>query len=288
MSDSDSDPSDQENDRLQQFDINTSIIDHISSSVFMIRISFRELLAYTQNWCYNRNIDATKVDEIYESLCESYCMPFILQAVYDEKYQHPITKLLLLDGQHRKEAIRKYIETKDVNMDCPHHVWICVYKISNSETTNTDQVIELFKKINNNRIFKADELPDTFVVDLTKAICDAPAFRRKNCIKTNDNHKTAQAPCIHKKELHAIFNKHKELIKEGKKTLAELVQNIQIINHKLSLMKYQELYTISHRSQEVGRYEKAVSIGFFLNMKNSRFGPDVWIKYINCPESLSA
>jgi hypothetical protein len=213
-------------------------------------------------------------------------MPFILQAVYDEKHNNPITKLLLLDGQHRKEAVRRYIETKDVTMDCQHSVWICVYNISHSETTNTDRVIDLFKKINNNRIFKQDELPDTFVVDLIKAICEIQGFKRKQAIKTNENNKKAHSPCIHKKELHTIFNCSKDLIKSSKKTIAELVSSIQVINHKLSLMKYEDLYTVSHRSKEAERYKKAVELGFFLNLQNSKYVPEVWIKYIVAPDML--
>lgn len=281
------DSSSDEEDTTQPFMMQSKIIDKINDTTFMIKITFRELIAYTQNWCYNRSIDPIKVTEIYESLCESYHMPFILQAVYDEKHNNPITKLLLLDGQHRKEAVRQYIETKDVAMDCPHSVWICVYNISNSETTNTDKVIGLFKKINNNRIFNSDELPDTFVVDLIKAICNISAFQRKSvAIKTNENNKKAHSPCIHKKELHAVFNGSKDLIKSSKKTIAELVSNIQVINHKLSLMKYEDLYTVSHRAKETDRYKKAVELGFFLNLQNSKYTPEVWIRHIVAPDSL--
>jgi hypothetical protein len=279
---------DEQTHEVQSFDIQTKIIDKMTENTFMIKISFRELLAYTQNWCYNRNIDAAKIDEIYNSLCKSYDMPFMLQAVYDEKYGHPVIKLLLLDGQHRKEAIRKYIEINDITMDCPYSVWLCVYKISNSETMNTDKVIDLFKKINNNRVFNVDELPDTFVVDLTKAVCETPVFKKKGVIKTSDNTKSAHSPCVHKKELHAVFNNNRGTIKNGKKTIAELVKNILLINHKISLMKYQDLYTVSHRQTETGRYEKAVALGFFLNLRNSQYTPDVWIKYINNPEDLAA
>lgn len=276
--------SDEDSDTTQPFQMQSKVIDKINDSTMMIKITFRELLAYTQNWCYNRSIDETKVDEIYTSLCESYSMPFILQAVYDEKHTNPITKLLLLDGQHRKEAIRRYIETNDVAMDCPYSVWICVYIINNAETTNTDKVIDLFKKINNNRIFNAEELPDTFVVDLVKAIC--ATFRRKSAIKTNDNNKKAHSPCIHKKELHALFNANKLLIKNSKKTIAELVKNIQIINHKLSMMKYEDLYTISHQAKETERYKKAVELGFFLNLQNSKYTPEVWMDYVITPDVL--
>jgi hypothetical protein len=279
--------SDDETIEMQSFDIHAKIIDKMSDNIFMIKISFRELLAYTQNWCYNRNIDTGKIDEIYTSLCKSYDMPFMLQAVFDEKYGHHVIKLLLLDGQHRKEAIRKYIEINDISMDCPYSVWVCVYKISNSESVNTDKVIDLFKKINNNRIFSTDELPDTFVVDLTKAVCDTPVFKKKGVIKISDTTKTAHSPCIHKKELHAIFNNHKTLIKNGNKTISDLVKNILLINHKISLMKYQDIYSVSHRQHETGKYEKAVALGFFLNLRNSQFTPEVWIKHINNPEGLS-
>jgi hypothetical protein len=275
-----------EDDDYIRFDINTKTIDKKDEDTYLITLTFRELLVYSDNWCYNRTISTEKVDEIYESLCSNYNIPFILHAVYDSHHNNSLAKLLILDGQHRKEAIRKYINQNDVNMDCPHKVWICVYKINHSETNNTNTVIDIFKKINNNRIFDEKELPNTFIIDLIKSICNIPAFRKNNVIKTNDTNLTAHAPFIHKKELNTLFNQHQDVLKSSKLTIVELTNNIQIINHKISLIKFEDLYTVANRKLESNRYQKAVAKNFFLNLKNSKIPIEVWITYICKPDVL--
>lgn len=273
-----------EDDDYSQFDINTKIIDTKDDNTVFISLSFRELLVYSDNWCYNRTISTEKVDEIYESLCSNYNIPFILHAVYDEHHNNSLAKLLILDGQHRKEAIRKYIKQNDMNMDCPHKVWICVYKINYSETNNTNTVVDIFKKINNNRIFDEKELPNTFIIDLIKSICNIPAFRKNNVIKTNENNLTAHAPFIHKKELNTLFNQHQDVLKSSNLSILELTNNIQIINHRISLIKFEDLYTVANRKLESNRYQKAVAKNFFLNLKNSKIPTEVWITYICKPD----
>lgn len=268
-------------DDIAVFNIHDKIIDKKDDDTFFIKLSFRELIAYTGYWCYNRRICQEKVDELYKSLCDSDNIPFILHAIYDEKHTDQVRRLLILDGQHRREAIKKYIETHDKDWTCTYHVWICVYKFNHSETHNTQNIIELFKKINNNRVFDAGELPDTFIIDLVNAVCEIPLFKKNKVIGTNVMTNTCHAPCIHKKELNALFTKHADNIKSGNNTVAELVENIQTINHKLSLKPYDELYNPSQRNGEKLRYQKAVTKCFFLNLKNSRYSPDVWIKYVN-------
>lgn len=264
------------------FNIHDKIIDKKDDDTFFIKLSFRELIAYTGYWCYNRTICEEKVDELYRSLCDdAYNIPFILHAIYDEKHTDQVRRLLILDGQHRREAIKKYIESHDKDWTCTHCVWICVYKFKHSETHNTEKVIKLFKKINNNRVFDAAELPDTFIIDLVKAVCEIPLFKKNKVIGTNVMTNTCHAPCIHKKELNALFTKHADFIKSGNKSIAELVANIQTINHQLSLKAYDELYAPSQRNAEKIRYQKAVTKCFFLNLRNSKFGTEVWVKWLN-------
>jgi hypothetical protein len=269
------------------FNIMSKIIDKKDDNIFFIKINFRELLAYSGCWCYNRTISQEKVDEIYKSLCENnYNVPFIMHAVYDEKYSNPVRKILILDGQHRREAIKIFIQNNDKDWTCDFHVWICVYKIDHSETHNTVRVIDIFKKINNNRVFNIDELPDTYIIDLVKAICNIPLFKRNKVIGMNISANTCHSPCIHKKELNNILTLNKNLIKTGGKTVEELVENIQKINHILSMKPYEDLYQLSQRNTEKLRYQRALAKGFFLNLKNSRYTSDVWIKHINNPYGI--
>jgi hypothetical protein len=275
-----------EEDDTPVFNIHEKIIDKKDDNTFFIKLTFRELLAYTGYWCYNRTICNEKVDELYTSLCECYSVPFILHAIYDEKHTDAVRKLLILDGQHRREAIKKYIDDNDKNWDCQHCVWVCVYRCSNSETHSTSHALELFKKINNNRVFNSDELPDTFIIDLVKVLCEVPHFKNNKGIGSNIQTNSCHSPCIHKKELNALFTNNKEEIKSTNLGVIQLVENIQRINHKLSIKSYDELYVPSQRNTEKLRYQKAVSKGFFLNLKNSKYTPDVWIKFVNSPDAL--
>jgi hypothetical protein len=275
-----------EDDDTPIFIIHEKIIDRKDDNTFFIKLTFRELLAYTGYWCYNRTICSEKVAELYTSLCECYNIPFILHAIYDEKHNDPVRKLLILDGQHRREAIKQYIETNDKSWDCPHCVWICVYKYNNAETHQTAPVLDLFKKINNNRIFNMSELPDTFIIDLVKEICEIPHFKKQKAIGTNVQTNSCHSPCIHKKELNTLFTNNKEEIKATNLTLTQLVENVQKINHRLSMKSFDELYVPCQRNTEKVRYQKAVSKGFFLNLKNSKYTPDVWVKFVNEPNRL--
>ena len=268
------------------FDIASNIIDKKSDDVFLIKLKFREFLAYTNYWCFNRKICQDKVNELYDSLCKDYDMPFILHAVYDEKHTDAVRKLLILDGQHRREAVQEYIEKHDNEWNCPHYVWIWVYAIPDSETHNMTQVLNLFKRINNNRVFGEDELPDTFIMELVQQLCDLPLLKKKKVIGSNNLANTCHAPCIHKKELNTLFNVHKDIIKSSHKSIQELVANIMKINHKISIKPYDELYSPSQRPKETARYSKAVEKGFFLNLKNSKYTPETWIKFINNADAV--
>lgn len=278
--------SSEEDTIILPFDITTKIIDKKDENTFLIKLSFREIIIYTENWCYNRTICEKKVDDIYKSICDGYPIPFILQAVYDENHTNNNAKILIIDGQHRKAAVQKYVQENDVNMDCPYSAWICVYKINNAETNNTNAVIDIFKRINNNRVFDEKELPNTIIIDLVKSICEVPLFRKNNVIKTGDNNSKAHPPCIHKKELNGLLNQHQDTIKNCGKTIQELTTNIQVINHKLSMMKFEDLYTVANRQAETKRYQTAVAKKFFLNLKNSKYTPEVWIKYVVDPNTM--
>lgn len=272
-------------EEIQVFQINEkNIMGKKDENTFMIKMSFRELCVYSNSWCFNRTIDEEKVKELYESLCISYEIPFILHAVYDEKHTDPIAKILILDGQHRLEAIRNYINQKDTNWDCPHNVWVCIYKIDNAETTNTKKVIDIFKKINNNRIFNANELPDTFIVDVVKKITEIPLFKKNKVIKTTESTKTCHPPNIHIKELNTLFNMNRDLVEQN--NIQQICENILKINHKLSIIPYDKMYDSSLKYKEKPKYDKAVAKCFFLNLKNSKFAPEIWIKYINNPDDI--
>lgn len=272
-------------DEMPIFNIANNIIDRKDENTFLIHMKFTEVPVYTTSWCFNRKINEEKVQELTTSLETSYPIPFTLHAVYDEKHTNPMAKILILDGQHRVEAIRKYI-ANDVTGQCDYKVWIWIYKVSYAETNNTSTVLELFKKINNNRIFSEDELPDTFIIDFVNKLCDIKLFKKN--IGTNVNNNTSHSPRIHKKELNALFNQNKEFIRADNKSISDLINNILIINHRLSMKTFEQLYAPKYRNSELEkkRYGQAVSSKFFINLKNTQYSPDIWIQFINKPNEI--
>jgi len=269
----------------ETYNIFSNIIDKKDNDIILIRISFYELLQQTVSWCFNRELNKEKSDEIYNSLKISYDIPFIMHAVYDDKRGSDRKKLLILDGQHRIEAISTYLQNDDHLGECEHNVWIWIYKIDYSETTNKNKVVDIFKKINNNRVFSETELPNLFIIDLINALCEVSVFKKNKVIGDNDKRNTCHSPCIHKKELNYLFNIHRSYIMSDNNNIQDIIKNIQKINHRISIKPYEELFRIKN-TLNLDKWNKAVNKGFFLNLKDSCYPPDVWIKFINDPDKI--
>ena len=187
----------------------------------------------------------------------------------------------LTSGQHRLEAIKRY---EQENTDAiQNYVWIFIYKLDHTETMNTRRVLELFKKINNNRQFSEEEIPDTFIMDLVNALCETFV---KGISQKIQNSRCNQ-PRIHKKELNLFLLGHKELLQSGNKPINEIVDNIKRINNRLRIKSYEDMFLPRDRNiVNYGRYTKAVDIKFFLNMEKSKYSPSVWIQFVHRPDEL--
>lgn len=268
---------------LINFNIYDKIISQKNENTFLIKLSFRELLNYTDTWSYNRKIVSDKVDELYETLCENYDIPWTLHAIYDDSLKNSFNKILILDGQHRKKAIEKYIQNYDIHMKCNDDIWMWIYRVKYSETSNSHVAVNLFKKINNNRQFEENELPNTLVIELVKQICENENF--KNGIKMNDANNKSHSPFLHKKELNTLFNENIYLISNMKQS--DIILNLQKINNILSIKNYEQLYGKKYSQQNERKLQKAISIKFYLNLgPNSKFPTKYWIKYINDVDNL--
>lgn len=263
---------------VEEFNIYNKIISKKNEKTYLIHLPFRELLNFSDSWSYNRKIVQEKADELYDTLCESYDIPWTLHAIYDRSIKNSFRRILILDGQHRKKAIERYIETHDIDMTCDHKVWVWVYELENSETTQSNIATSLFKKINNNRQFEETELPNTFVIDLVKQICAEKTFTRG--IKKSDANSTSHSPYLHRKELNTLLNEHIDYV--SGMSFSQIITNMQVINHKLSMKTYEELYGKRITPPLVNKLKKAISIKFYLNLgKSSKYPIQTWIKYIN-------
>lgn len=268
-------------DEVKTFNISDKIIAIKNNDTFLIEISFRELLRYCDSWSFNRRINDDKTKELYDTLCHNYDIPWTLHAVYDSSLTSDYKKILILDGQHRKKAIDLYINQYDTYMTCDRKVWMWIYRIQFCETTNSNITLDLFKKINNNRVFDEDELPNTCVIDLVNLVCKNKVLQKG--IKTNDANNSSHSPFIHRKELNAIFNENIKLITSI--TPQTIVENMVKINHIISMKSYSDIYSRDVSNQN--KMDRAMSIGFYLNLgKRSRYPITKWIKSIANPSQL--
>lgn len=266
---------------VKKFNIREKTIDKINESTYLVKLSFRDLVNYTIPWSYNRTISEEKSTELFESLKVDYKIPWVLHAIYDEKLSDDYIKIQILDGQHRRKGIEDYITKFDSDMSCDKCVWVWIYEITNSETVNLGYTINLFKKINNNKQIDENDIPDQYIIDLIHFICENKIL--KNGIGMKKINNTCHIPFIHQKELNAIFNENKNILCTMKYEV--ILENLLKINNILSLKKYEDLYGKDKTQKK--RYEKAVSIKFYLNLgKKSKYPIEMLIKYINKVEEL--
>lgn len=269
----------QDEDELPQFNIKNNCIYEIDNKKFVAIITARELISYTKNWCYNRELNENRVEELYQDYKKiediKPCTPF--QLILDESLE--TNGLYIIDGQHRVNALKLILKDDDDMKN--EDKFICnVYKINCCEGKNKKIAIDLFKKINNNRQFREEELPDDFVADLVDAISKDPVLKNgvQNSIKTE----TAHEPRIHKKELNIFFNNHKDRIKNM--TIEDVITNLKKINNLISLKDEKTFGNKSKKRDDV--LLKAKTYKFYLNLKSTRFGPSYWIKFIENPNDI--
>lgn len=248
-------------------------IDRVTNSISLTKFSFRDVMRYMEPWTYNRNINEDRVKELYESLCDTSSLqpPWTFHVIYDSANDDPnaIKRYMIIDGAHRAAAIRRYIELRDVNMDCERSIYSWTYDIRNAE--NAMATVELFKKINNHLKIDDNELPDLFIIELVETICRHDVLKRG--IVTRDSSERAHKPNIHKKELRNALVLHRDTI-QGL-NIPSIVERIQAINHHISLKDASQLVT---KQKDIYRVKKAHSNNFFLNMPS--MPPSRWIPYI--------
>lgn len=256
------------------FVIDNSIIDKKDDNTILCKINFMDIVSNSASWCYNRKIYEEKVNELFNELQYFYDIPYILHGIHDDTKEDK--KILILDGQHRINAINLFIVKNNIEISQNTYIWIWLYKIENSETINVDKAISIFRKINNNRLLEDDDLPDEFMICIINELCKVPLF--KKCIGQKATNNTCRSPMIHKKELNEALNVYKKELHN--KRIDIIITHIIQMNDILAEKSFEELYEPRYRKTEAKRYEKAKDIGFYLNLKNSKYSILEWIKEI--------
>jgi hypothetical protein len=270
----------QDEEDFPEFKIKDKLIDTINDNTSIAKLTARELIFYTKAWCFNRELNEERVDELYNDYKKQSIIKPVWSFQIIEDTSNDTKGLYLIDGQHRLSALKKVLKEDDDDMKNEDKFLCTVYKIDGCEGKNKKISIDLFKKINNNRQFKEEELPDDFVADLVDTISNDPILKRgiQNSLKTE----TAHEPRIHKKELNILFNQHKDRIKNM--TIEEIILNIKKINNLLSLKDEKLFGNKSKKRDDV--LTKAKTYKFYLNLKSTRMGTAHWIKFIDNPNDV--
>ena len=279
------------------FNITDKIIDKINDDKYLIKIGFRELLAYASPIVFNRELEQTKIDELYASIADGYAIPFTIDAIYDKKSKIDEKIIKIINGNHRHGAIQKYITAHDKYFSCDYKVYVWIYAVDECETTNVKQSIELYTKINNHLPFKEPIIVDINVMEFLNKLCRQKRF--KGLILSNQC-ETSRQPRINKKELFNLLNTNKDILENflskysvnknnliiTDDILSQFIENINEINHLLSLKGINSLYSDTQLSQNRTYYEQAVEVGFYLNLKKSNYPKEIWIKYLCNPTDI--
>jgi hypothetical protein len=267
-----------------------NIISKINDNCYMIKISIGDFVCKTKNWTYNREINEEKVNELFEHICsQKYKLgdssDWIITLVYDEFADKCNYNNIVIDGQHRREALRRALENEKINENITIH---CImHEINYCETANISKTINLFNSVNNNRPLTKIDYPDARSIILVNKIkSDKELVPDTSVIKKNgkENGRGANQPFISEKELYNIvYNNSKLWIHL---TDEEAVDNIKKISKKISWVPYENIYTCTETNRK--RYSKALKYKFWLNLKDSeKYNPEVWIKFIATPEQFS-
>lgn len=265
--------------------INDKIVYTFNKNKVIIKMTAGELVRNATNWTYNRDINEEKVNELEQYILDtsknetSYPI-WLFSVVYDV---YATNKLILIDGQHRKEAIRRKLAEGKFDENIIIH---CImYTIDKTESDNIHTILDLFYKINNNRPLNKDEYPNIRILKLIDEIKkNKTLVPNKKAIKNGKDAKTAREPSMHEKELYNIlfvnYDKWHNISNEN------MINNLSIISRKICWTTYENIYI--HSNNIKIKYDKAVDLNFWLNLKSSvKYNPNEWIKFIENPELLS-
>ena len=253
---------------------NCKIIYTKNENIRLIKVNYRWLIHYTQNWIYNRSLSSEKVNELYEEIkTNSNKICWTLHAFFNKSNND----VIILDGQHRREAIKKYLELNDLDMSNEDDILIWLYDIEDEET-NELEIIDLFIKLNNNEPINPKNLPSKRKINLFNLIINESCF--KKAIRTSETTIEARSPYISKKQvkniIDLIINKYPLFTNE------ELLIKMKEMNKKISNMATienieEQLFKRKLNKKEKEIIDECFEIKFYLNIKNSIYDNFKWI-----------
>lgn len=237
----------------------------------------RDLAPCLDVWKFNRGVNKEHKDNLKKELLESieegnpHLMGSI-QLVRDQDRNYRV-----INGQHRLKAIWEVLEEYPDPIAFKMKVMLEVYdlKVENfdSMTEEEEELVDRFYKTANKALnFKQEEDHEVLCKAVVKGMMTSKIFSRSIVDK---NEGRVNRPRISAKQLFEELKTHLP-VNVKKFSVSKIVEGITNINKKLSLMTHKELFGRESPSvQKQKSHEKAVDLGFFLNL-DSKYPPSVW------------
>lgn len=115
-----------------------------NSNEYMCKFSSDIIKNYTEMWVYNRKLNVDKIKNIEKQLRDKTILETVLYLIYNKDHN----KLIVFDGNHRRQALINRYKVTGIDV-C---VFSYIYIINDDFDTKEfhDKVYEKFKIINNN------------------------------------------------------------------------------------------------------------------------------------------
>jgi hypothetical protein len=282
-----------------------NIIDMIDENRFLVKISFNELLEYAAPIMFNRHIDEEQADKILSSIEEGYMYPFTMDAIYDSTVNIGEKNIKIINGNHRHYAIYKYVEkliAKDEDpFNCKYYVYVWISVVDECESTNKKLSMNLYTLVNNHLPFKEPININIDAMDFVNKLFQHKSWGGNAII---DTCKRVSQPRIKKAELYEFLDKHKDILEDfvsmhsvdknnliiTEDILDKFIKNIDKINTSI-WKKYIDNPTDLYSSEKKlvknsNIWGKAKKENFYLNLIDSNFPKEIWIKHLCDPSAI--
>jgi hypothetical protein len=184
---------------------NNSIILHTNLNEYMTVLDSCILEEFTEQWKYNRNLNLDKVADIKKFVKNRIILDTTIHMVYDTKRN----KLVVFDGNHRREALILLHKTHGINIKVCCYVYI-IENVNTENVNNTDVdkfIVEKFKLIN-----QMTPIPDIYYDILENLVND----KINDKINDNKNLKNDELKSLIDKKniIETIYKKYKFAYKD--------------------------------------------------------------------------
>lgn len=204
-----------------------NVFDNIKLELY--KFDAKDIIFKLDVWSFNRQLNQEHVDEIYKDLC-SQTKPYLIGTL--KVIKDASNEMKVIDGQHRLQALKKYILTYTTAFP----IFIEIYNVVSFDD---EIVIKLFKLANKNLNVNVDEDLNMFVVELVNKLASDPELSR-GIIDKNDGR--VLRPRISKKELYEALKSNLK-IHHLNQSIDDIVVKIKEVNYHISNMSYLQLYS---------------------------------------------